>query len=128
MSITTSGVAHVINTIEDLLAIIESQGSLSINTGCDDKDNIFVKITFSLKNGKPEVHIYNHGGCFYYLDCNGETLESISFNESNLTDMMGSFHKALKALTTFDRQYINTSKEVTNTSIDRASFGLAEVN
>lgn len=127
MSITTSGVVHIINAIEHLLAIIESQESLKITSSYDEEDNGFMKLTFSLKNGKSEMNIFNQGGCFSYFDCNGENLESISFNEHSLTDTTGSFHKALKALVIFDRQQVSQTKN-TNSSIDRASFGLAEVN
>jgi hypothetical protein len=127
MSIITSGVAHIINTIEDLLYLIESQYPLSISTDRDEKDNSFIKIIFSLKNGKSEVRIHNTGGCFYYFNFNGESLTSIDFNENSLTDTGGSFHKALKAILVFDRQHSNSQKS-NDSSIDRASFGLAEVN
>jgi hypothetical protein len=127
VSIITTGVAHIINAIEDLLFLIEYQDSLQISTGRDEKDSAFIKIAFSLKNGKSEVEIYNNGGRCSYFNFNGENLESMDFNESSLTDTDGSFHKALKALIIFDRQQANTAK-ITNTSVDRASFGLAEVN
>jgi hypothetical protein len=127
MSIFATGVAHIINTIEDLLDLVELQHSLNISTDYDENSNILVKIKFSLKNGKSEATIHNTGGNFSYSSFNGENLESISFNDQNLTDTIGSFHKSLKELITFDRQQANTTK-ITNTSVDRASFGLAEVN
>jgi hypothetical protein len=127
MSITTSGVVYIINAIEDILAIIESQESLKITSGYDEKNNGFMKLVFSLKNGRSEINIFDRGGYFYYFDCNGEGLESISFNEHSLTDTNGSFHKALKAIIAFDRQQVSQAKNM-NSSIDRASFGLAEVN
>lgn len=127
MSITTNGVGHIINAIEDLLFLIESPHPLSIYTARDGKDNVFIKIAFCLKNGKSEVQIYNYGGCCTYFNFNGERLESIDFSENSLTDTSGSFHKALKALIVFDRQNSNQAKS-TDTSIDRASFGLANVN
>jgi hypothetical protein len=128
MSIVTTGVAHIINAIKDLLDLIDSQHPLNISTDCDEKDNSFIKITFYLKNGKSGLRIYNNGGRFYYLDLNDKNLECVDFNDNNLSDTGGSFHKALKALITFDRQY--STKQVKNTDnlIDRASFGLAEVN
>jgi hypothetical protein len=127
MSIIATGVAHIINTIEDLLYLVELQHSLNISTDYDENSNILVKITFSLKNGKSEAAIHNAGGKLSYSNFNGENLESINFNEQNLTDTTGSFHKALKALITLDRQQANTTK-ITNTTVDRASFGLAEIN
>jgi hypothetical protein len=127
MSITTNGVGHIINAIEDLLFLIESQHPLSIHTDRDEKDNVFIKVAFHLKNGKTEIQIHNYRGCCSYFDFNGERLESIDFNENSLTDTSGSFHKALKALIVFDRQNSSQTKSM-DTSIDRASFGLAEVN
>jgi hypothetical protein len=127
MSIIATGVAYIVNTIEDLLSLIERQDSLNISTDRDEKDNIFIKIAFSLKNGKSELEIYNNGGRFLYFDLNGECLNSIGFTEHSLTDTGGTFHRALKELTIFDRQQVSATKS-TNTSIDRASFGLAEVN
>jgi hypothetical protein len=128
MSIVTTGVAHIINTIEDLLYLIESQPPLHISTDRDEKDNLFIKIIFHLKNGKSEVIIYNNGGNFSYFNCNGEKLESIDFNENSLTDTGGSFHRALKALMIFDRQHGTQQVKNVDNLIDRASFGLAEVN
>lgn len=126
MSIITGGVVHIINTVEDLLLIIDSHHTLNIYTGCDEKKNKFMRINFTLKNGKSEIKIYNNGGYCCYLDCNGDNLECMEFNDHNLTDAEGSFHKAFKDLITFDRQ--QAPKSNNNTSIDRASFGLAEVN
>lgn len=128
MSIVTTGVAYIINTIEDLLYLIESQHPLNISTDRDEQNNVFIKITFYLKNGKAEVRIYNNGGRFYYFNFNGENLESIDFNENSLTDTGGSFHKALKALMIFDRQHGTQQVKNVDNLIDRASFGLAEVN
>ncbi len=127
MGILASGVIHIINAIEDLLYIIESQDSLAISTGCDEKNYKFMKLTFPLKNGTSEVRVYNNGGACYYIDCHGNNIKSIGFNDSSLTDTEGSFHKALKALVALDRQQTSTAKNI-NLSIDRASFGLAEVN
>ncbi len=128
MSITTNGVGHIISTIEDLLFLLESQHPLSISTDRDGKDNVFIKVTFYLKNGKSEIQIHNYGGCCSYFDFNGENLESIDFNENSLTDTSGSFHKALKTLIVFDRQNATQEVKSANNLIDRASFGLAEVN
>jgi hypothetical protein len=54
MSIVTTGVAHIINVIENILYLIDSQHSLDISTDCDEKDNSYIEITFYLKNGKDD--------------------------------------------------------------------------
>lgn len=128
MSILTTGVAHIIDAVKDLLDLIDSQYPLNISTDRDEKDNSFIKISFHLKNGKSELRIYNNGGYFYYFNLDGENLERIDFNDNNLTDTGGSFHKALKALIVFDRQYSSQQVKNVDSLIDRASFGLAEVN
>jgi hypothetical protein len=120
MSIIATGVAHIINTIEDLLCLIELQHSLNISTDYDENGSILVKITFSLKNGKSEATIHDAGGKFSYYNLNGENLESINFNEQNLTNTIGSFHKALKALIILDRQQVNIVK---SDNICRSSQG-----
>lgn len=128
MSIAATGVAHIINAVENLIYLIDSQYPLNISTDSDEKENYFIKLNSHLKNGKSELRIYDRGGCFYYFNIDGKNLESIEFNEHSLTDTNGSFHKALKALIAFDRQ--NSSQQVKNADslIDRASFGLSEVN
>jgi hypothetical protein len=57
----------------------------------------------------------------------GEILKNIEFDDSSIVETNGSFKKALKQIRDFDRQQPNIAK-ITNTSVDRASFGLAEVN
>jgi hypothetical protein len=61
------------------------------------------------------------------IDRNGENLHSVEFNGTEFTSTTGSFHQGFKDILAFDRQQANTTK-ITNTSVDRASFGLAEVN
>jgi hypothetical protein len=66
-------------------------------------------------------------GFFTYVNQGGDILKNIEFDDSCITETNGSFKKALKQVRDFDRQNISTAKS-THAPIDRASFGLAEVN
>lgn len=75
------------------------------------------------------VKIYIHAclGLISYKNQNGEVLTSVEFSDRNVEALNGSFKKGFKQIGEFDRQQVNTVKNK-NTSIDRASFRLAEVN
>jgi hypothetical protein len=110
----------------------ETTSNISISAGYEeDEDNDcteeFLKLSFSLKNGVVEIKIGDSTGTFSYLDSNGKSLKSAEFDDSYVAEITGSFRKALKQIWAFDRQNISTLKN-TSELLDRASFGLAEVN
>jgi hypothetical protein len=117
----------IYSTIEDLLYMSESQSLINTSFGVDEDEYKFIKFNFCLKYGSAEVVIYEDGGNFSYIDRNGENLESTDFDRTDFTSISGSFYQAFKCIISLDRQQANTAK-ITNTSVDRASFGLAEVN
>jgi hypothetical protein len=140
MSFNLAEFSHIVSTIDDLLSMSEPPSSINISTGYDeekdenedeendDTDDIeFMSLTFSLKNGQSQVRIYDSFGIFFYIDNNGELLKSIDFDDTYISETSGSFKKALKQIRDFDRKHVSTVKSV-HTPIDRASFGLAEVN
>jgi hypothetical protein len=130
MSFNLSEVIHIISTIDDLLSMSEHPYTITTATGYDleDEEEVeFVKFTFPLKNGVSSIKMYDSVGSISYENRNGEVLTSIAFDDYNIAELNGSFKKAFKQVREFDRQQANTAK-ITNTSVDRASFGLAEVN
>ncbi len=139
MSFNLDDFKHIISTVDDLLSMSEPQSFLSVSTECeseedwdhekDDVDNnrTYINLTFLLKNGSSSIRLYGDTGVIFYLDRSGEILKNIEFNDGGITLTDGSFKKALKQIRAFDRQHTNTSN-IVNTPIDRASFGLAEVN
>jgi hypothetical protein len=140
MSFNLAEFSHIVSTIDDLLSMSEPQCSINISTGYDeededededndneDEDVEFISLTFPLKNGQAQVRIYDSFGMFFYIDNNGEILKSLDFDDTYVAETSGSFKKALKQIRDFDRKHISTAKSV-HTPIDRASFGLAEVN
>jgi hypothetical protein len=143
MSFNLAEFSHIVSTIDDLLSMSEPPCSISISTGYDEDEDEeknkdededendevieFMLLTFPLKNGTSEVRIYDSFGMFFYTDSNGKLLKSIDFDDNYVAETNGSFKKALKQIRDFDRKHVNTVKSV-NTLIDRASFGLAEVN
>lgn len=142
MSFTLAEFSHIVSTIDDLLSMSEPQCSIDISTGYDEEDDNkdddeddennnedseFISLDFSLKNGQAQVRIYDSFGMLYYMDNNGELLKSMDFDDTYVSETSGSFKKALKQIRDFDRKHVNTAKSI-HTPIDRASFGLAEVN
>lgn len=130
MSFNLSEVIHIVSTLDDSLSMSESISNIVISAGYEEIDDCteeFLKLLFSLKNGSVEIKIGDSTGVFYYLDSNGKTLKSVEFDDSYVADITGSFRKALKQIWAFDRQNISTPKN-TSELLDRASFGLAEVN
>jgi hypothetical protein len=140
MSFNLAEFSHVVSTIDDLLSMSEPQCSINISTGYDEEDEDedededndnedveFISLTFPLKNGQAQVRIYDSLGMLFYMDNNGELLKSLDFDDTYVSETSGSFKKALKQIRDFDRKHISTAKSV-HTPIDRASFGLAEVN
>ena len=142
MSFNLAEFNHIVSTIDDLLSMSEPQCSINISTGYDDKDENedededddinnedleFISLTFSLKNGQAQARIYDTFGMLFFMNNNGELLKSIDFDDTYVSETSGSFKKALKQIRDFDRKHVNTATSI-HTPIDRASFGLAEVN
>jgi hypothetical protein len=148
MSFAFSDILHIISTIDDLLCMSEPQVRINISTDYiepkDDEDSekegtdlVFLKIDFPLKHGSVQIKIYEvtkQNQCFgigrmSYINNEGTVIKTIEFNndDEDIAEIEGSFKKAIKQIRTVDRQYGSTAK-VTNTPIDRASFGLVEVN
>jgi hypothetical protein len=129
MAFTVSKVVYINNTIDEFLFMGETQSSLKISPGYDEDGKEFMKLAFFLKNGSSEVKIYDAIGVFSYVSNSGEILEPINFHDNQITDTEanGSFHKAFKEIRSLDRQN-SISIKGSDISIDRASFGLAEVN
>ena len=129
MSFVLPEVIHIISTIDDLLSMSEQPSPINTSTGYDEDDDeaVFIMFTFPLKNGLSQVKIYDSVGFVTYTNQDGEILKDIEFDDSAISETNGSFKKALKQIRDFDRQQVSTVKS-SNTSIDRASFGLAEVN
>jgi hypothetical protein len=120
-------IACIYSTIEDLLYMSESQSSINTSFGVNEDEYEFIKFNFRLKHGSVEVTIHEDNGSFSYIDRNQKVLESTEFDRTDFTSMSGSFYQAFKCVLSLDRQQANTTN-VTNTPVDRASFGLAEVN
>jgi hypothetical protein len=83
-------------------------------------------LTFFLKNGRSEIKIYDSIASFAYINSNEDIVKSIEFDD-NVLETNSSFRRAIKQIRDADRQQGNTIKSI-STPIDRASFGLAEVN
>jgi hypothetical protein len=120
-------IACIYSTIEDLLYMSESQSLINTSFGVDEDECNFIKFNFRLKYGSAEISIYQDYGNFLYIDRNGEDSDCTEFNRTEFTSISGSFYQSLKGVLSLDRQQANTTK-ITNTPVDRASFGLAEVN
>jgi hypothetical protein len=130
MSFNLSEVIHLLSTIDDLLSMTEYPYVISSSTGYDfreDREDEFIQFTFPLKNGISRVKLYNSGGVMVYESKSGEVLKTIVFDDRNIFALNGSFKKGFKQIREFDRQNASTI-QANNTTIDRASFGLAEVN
>jgi hypothetical protein len=137
MSFNLSEVIHIISTIDDLLSMSEHPYTITTATGYDieesddeeveDEEVEFIKFTFPLKNGISSIKMYDSVGSITYKNQNGEVLKDLDFDDMNIGQLNGSFKKAFKQVREFDRQQVGAVKSA-NTSIDRASFGLAEVN
>ena len=121
---------HIVSNIGDLLFISGCSQPINISVELNDdaQNNIFMKLSFPLINGTSEIRIYQSQAFFLYLDAAGELLKQIEFNNSHLREVQGSFNTTLKQILIFDRQYSSSETKRAETSIDRASFGLAEVN
>ena len=131
MSFNLSEVIHIISTIDDLLSMSEHPYTINTSTGYDVEDDEeeveFINFTFPLKNGVSSLKLYDSVGIVTYKNHNGETLTEIEFDDMSVAELNGSFKKAFKQVREFDRQQASAVKNA-NTSIDRASFGLANVN
>ena len=120
---------HIVSNIDDLLFMSGCCQPINISVDREDSTpvDVFIKLSFPLINGNSEIRIHQKQAFFIYLDLNGEVLKNIEFNNSHVREVEGSFNTTLKQILVFNRQHSNQTKSI-ETSIDRASFGLAEVN
>jgi hypothetical protein len=121
---TVSNISYIINTIEDLLITMDSSQPLKVSTV-----GSFIILHFSLKNGNVEIEIHNDEAFCKYKANDKEKVRNTKFYQRFLGDTMSdeSLYIALKIIRDFDRQHANEAMS-SNISLDRASFGLAEVN
>jgi hypothetical protein len=121
---------HIISNIDDLLFMAGCSQPINISVDRDDitSSDVFMKLSFSLINGNSEIRIYQKQAFFIYLDTAGEIVKKIEFDNSHIREIHGSFNTALKQILIFDRQHSCAQAKRAEISIDRASFGLAEVN
>jgi hypothetical protein len=121
---------HIVSNIDDLLFMSGCCQPINISVDRDDitSSDVFMKLSFSLINGNSEIRIYQKQAFFIYLDTVGEILKKIEFDNTHIREIHGSFNTALKQILLFDRQHSSSQTKSKETSIDRASFGLAEVN
>jgi hypothetical protein len=132
MSFNLSEVIHIISTIDDLLSMSEHPYTITTSTGYDLEDGEeieFIKFTFPLKNGISSIKIQDSVGLIVYKDRDEKVLTNAEFDDMSVAELNGSFKKAFKRIREFDRQHhVNTASSTRPSTIDRASFGLAEVN
>jgi hypothetical protein len=120
---TVSNILYMIGSIDELLYMSESSLRPEISY-----TNDLIKICFYLKNGKVTINVGSkEHSLFNYIDDNKVVLMVAQFTNDAITDTNGSFHSAFRQILSFDRQNSSQAKS-TDISIDRASFGLAEVN
>lgn len=121
---------HMVSNIGDLLFMSGccQPINISVERNDDAPNNVFTKLAFPLINGNAEIRIYQSQALFLYLDTTGELLKQIEFNNSHVREIHGSFNTTLKQILIFDRQHSSSQIKRSETSIDRASFGLTEVN
>ena len=121
---------HIVSNIDDLLFMSGccQPINISVDRNDDAPDNVFMKLAFPLINGNSEIRIYQSQAFFLYLDAAGDLLKQIEFNNSHLREVHGSFNTTLKQILIFDRQHSSSQTKRAETSIDRASFGLTEVD
>jgi hypothetical protein len=120
---------HIVSNIGDLLFMSGSSHLVNISVENEDntQDKVFMKLSFPLTNGNSEVRIYREQSFIFYKGLNGEILQKIDFNNNNIREVHGSFRIALKQILNFDRQNSAQTGRADNL-IDRASFGLANIN
>ena len=105
---------NIISTIEDLLFMSEPHSSIEISTGSEDEkyDRIFTRIRFPLKNGRAEIILYYEEGFLFYNNRTGENIKCINFDDKNLSLQNGSFKRALKQISSFDKQHVDLVRSV----------------
>jgi hypothetical protein len=121
---TIPNLLYIINTIEEFVCMSESPSHVDLSY--NDYVNEII-LSFSLKHGTIKVSIFGQNAGFKYFDCDLKVLTSANFGNESITDTNGSFHTAFRQIRKFDRERASVSTN-TDTSIDRASFGLSEVN
>jgi hypothetical protein len=128
MSFSPSDIFYVISIIDDLLSMSENPCIIITSTGYDE-NSPFIKFSFPLRYGNSHIILYIAGtiGLIVYENQRGEVLTNLEFKDDSFQLLHGSFRKGFKEIIEFDRQQVNTVTN-NNSSIDRASFGLAEVN
>jgi hypothetical protein len=131
MSFVLSEIIHIVSTVDDLLSMSEHAYTIKSSTGYDledDEEYEFIKFTFPLKNGVSHIKLYDSVGSLTYENKSGEVVKTLDFDDRDVAELNGSFKKGFKQIREFDRQQPNTTANSSSTQIDRASFGLVEVN
>jgi hypothetical protein len=132
MTFTVANVLYITNTIDELLYMGDIPPSVEITRACDEKNRDFLRLTFTLKNGKSEINIFEKSALFYYNNDAGEIVSSTSFTNDRITDTNGSFHLAFKYIRSVDRQQTNNGNIITISSEqianDRPPLALVNVN
>jgi hypothetical protein len=131
MSFVLSELTYIVNTLDESFLMSDIQSKINVSAGYDvdkyDNEESFMVLLFSLRNGSAKIKLCDSTGIFSYCNSNGENLHSIEFDDSGIAETNSSFRKALKQIWAFDRQNVGSVK-ITDASLNRASFGLAEVN
>jgi hypothetical protein len=130
MSFNLSEVIHIVSIVDDLLSMSEHSYTINSSTGYDiedDEECEFIKFMFPLKNGVSHIKLYDSIGVIIYESKSGEVLKTLEFDDRDVAELNGSSKKGFKQIREFDRQNTTTAPS-NHTTIDRASFGLAEVN
>ena len=135
MSFDLADFNHIVSTIDDFLSMSEPQSLINISNGYKESedseekgegDRSFMSLTFSLKNGVSEIRVYDSIASFEYKNSSGDVIKYVEFDD-NVLETNSSFRRAIKQIRDADRQQATIVQNIL-APINRASFGLAEVN
>lgn len=127
MIFTVANVLYIMSAIDELLYMSDAQPSVNISRKCDEDNNEFIQLSFPLKNGTSEIKISDRSAVFYYIDREGNAAVCMTFDNEQITDTNGSFHKVFKEIRALDRQQATVINDPIIAS-DRALIRLADIN
>lgn len=109
MSFDLDKFKYILNTIDNLLSMSDPLSLVNISTGYGEttknREEIFMELSFYLKNGMVKIIVYSSTGFLSYIDKNGEILKDIEFSDHYVCETNSAFNTALKQIRDFDRQY-----------------------